>query len=117
MVQINVLMRIYYHGDCDITALLETLQVSKAAAGQLVERMEQQGLVGRQPDPQDRRARRVSLTEKGRALVIDSIAARQAWMADLLANIPAQERPEAARVLRMLTDAAENLEAVQPTSE
>jgi DNA-binding MarR family transcriptional regulator len=111
MVQMNVLMRIYYHGACDITALVDTLQVSKAAAGQLVERMEQQGLVERQPDPQDHRARRVSMTEKGKALVEASIAARQAWMADLLAGIPGQERPEIARVLRLLTAAAENLES------
>jgi DNA-binding MarR family transcriptional regulator len=117
MVQMNVLMRIYYHGACDITALLDTLQVSKAAAGQLVERMEQQGLVERRPDPQDHRARRVSLTEKGKALVEASIAARQAWMADLLANIPVQERAGVASVLRVLTAAAESLEASPAKNE
>jgi DNA-binding MarR family transcriptional regulator len=114
MVQMNVLTRIYYHGDCEITALVDTLQVSKAAAGQLVERMGQQGLVERRPDPQDRRARRVSLTGKGKALVEASIAARQAWMADLLAEIPAQELPAVANALRTLTAAAENLEALSP---
>jgi DNA-binding MarR family transcriptional regulator len=111
MVQMNVLTRIYYHGACEITALLEILEVSKAAAGQLVERMEQQGLVERQPDPQDRRARRVSLTPKGSALVEASIAARQAWMADLMENIPAEERPAVARALRILTASAERLES------
>ena len=88
MVQMNVLMRIYYHGDCDITTLLDTLQVSKAAAGQLVERMELQGLVERRANPRDRRARSLSLTARGRALVEESIAARQEWMADLIARIP-----------------------------
>lgn len=110
MVQINVLMRIYYHGACEITALVDTLQVSKAAAGQLVERMEQQGLVERGPDPADRRARRVTLTERGRALVEASIAARQAWMVDLFDKLPAEERPAVTRALRVLTEAAEALE-------
>jgi DNA-binding MarR family transcriptional regulator len=111
MVQINVLMRIYYHGPCDITALVDTLQVSKAAAGQLVERMEAQGLVIRETDPDDRRARLVSLTAKGCDQVEAGIAARQAWMTDLLASIPAQERPSVTYALRTLTAAAENLEA------
>ena len=111
MVQMNVLMRIYYHGACEISALLETLQVSKAAAGQLVQRMQQQGLVERRADPRDRRARRVSLTARGRELVEASIADRQAWMAALLAEIPPGERPDVARALRILTAAAQNLEA------
>ena len=110
MVQINVLMRIYYHGDCDISTLLESLQVSKAAAGQLVERMEQQGLVERRANPQDRRARSLSLTARGRTLVEDSIAARQAWMADLIDRIAPEERAATIKALRGLTAAAENLE-------
>ena len=78
--QMNVLMHIYYHGDCEIRGLLALLEVSKAAAGQLVERMELQGLVERTPAPHDRRARMVSLTPRGRELVEASIAARQAWL-------------------------------------
>jgi DNA-binding MarR family transcriptional regulator len=110
MVQMNVLLRIYYHGACEITALIDTLQVSKAAAGQLVERMELQGLVVRGPDPTDRRARRVSLTAKGSELVAASIAARQAWMADLLSRLSPEERPAVAHALRVLTQAALALE-------
>ena len=110
MVQINVLMRIYYHGDCDISTLLESLQVSKAAAGQLVERMEQQGLVERRANPQDRRARSLSLTARGRTMVEESIAARQAWMADLIDRIDPEERAATIKALRGLTAAAENLE-------
>jgi len=36
---------------------------------------------------------------------------RQAWMADLLEGLPVGERPAVARALRILTAAAENLEA------
>jgi DNA-binding MarR family transcriptional regulator len=110
MVQMNVLLRIYYHGACDISALIDILQVTKAAAGQLVERMEQQGLVLREPDPRDRRAWRVSLSEKGRALVEAGVAARQAWMNDLFEHIPPHERPAVIHALQILTTAAETME-------
>jgi len=111
MVQMNVLTHIYYRGVGDISALLETLEVSKAAAGQLVERMEQQGLVERAPDPRDRRARLVSLTPKGRALVEASITARSEWLNGVLERVPAAQRPAIAAALRALTQAAETLDA------
>jgi DNA-binding MarR family transcriptional regulator len=110
MVQMNVLTHIYYRGECEITALLDILEVSKAAAGQLVERMEQQGLVERKPDPRDHRARLVSLTEKGRELVHLSIAARQNWMNELVAGVSPEKRAAIIAVLQALTRAAENLE-------
>lgn len=117
MVQMNVLTHIYYGGECDITALLETLEVSKAAAGQLVERMEQQGLVERRPDPQDRRARIVSLTAKGSQLVLASIDARQSWMNEVMAKVPEAQREVIAVSLRALTRAAETLESIHSAGD
>ena len=117
MVQMNVLTHIYYRGTCEITALLSTLEVSKAAAGQLVERMEQQGLVERTPDPRDRRARLVSLTPKGRELVGDSIAARQEWMNDVILKVPEEQRASIVESLRALTRAAEDLDGKHTPDE
>ena len=110
MVQMNVITHLYYRGECEITALLDILEVSKPAAGQLVERMEQQELVERRPDPCDRRVRLVSLTEKGRALVLESLAARQNWMNELVAGIPPDQHAAVIAVLHSLTRAAEQLE-------
>lgn len=42
------------------------LGVSKQAVGKLLDEMEQRGFVERRPDPSDRRARRVRLTQQGR---------------------------------------------------
>jgi len=110
MVQMNVLTHIYYRGECEITALLDILEVSKAAAGQLVERMEQQGLVERTPDPHDRRARLVSLTEKGCEIVRQSITARQTWMNELVESATPEQQTAIIAVLQTLTRAAEKLE-------
>jgi len=110
MAQLNVLMRLYYHGGCEIRGLLPLLEVSKAAAGQLVERMEQQGLVERARAPHDRRARLVNLSAKGRELVEASIAAREAWLDGLVRALPGEERGEIARALARLAAEAEKLE-------
>jgi DNA-binding MarR family transcriptional regulator len=109
MTQLNVLMHIHYHGACEIRGLLALLEVSKAAAGQLVERMEQQGLVERGPAPRDRRARLVSLTPRGRELVEAGIAARQAWLDGLVLAMPAEGQAEISRSLARLAEQAEKL--------
>ena len=118
LAQMNVLMRLYYHGACEIRGLLALLEVSKAAAGQLVERMEQQGLVERTPAPHDRRARLVSLTARGRELVDATIAARQAWLKSLVESLPVESRDEIARTLAQLTTQAEQIDrGVDPSVE
>jgi DNA-binding MarR family transcriptional regulator len=52
-----------------VSDLAEALQVRHHAAVGLVDRCERAGLVRRAPDPKDRRQVRVSLTEKGEAIL------------------------------------------------
>lgn len=108
--QINVLTHIYYHCPCEIAPLIEILEVSKAGAGQLLDRMDQQGLIERHPSPTDRRAWQVYITEEGKKMVEASITARQGWMKDLLDEVPADQRSQVAQSLQMLTRAARELE-------
>src|SRR5437764_12736183 len=49
--------------------LAQLLVVNRATAGSVLERMERKALIARSPDPQDRRAMRVSLTRKGRRVL------------------------------------------------
>ena len=46
-------------------ALAEILLVNRASAGGIIARMERQGWIAREVDPEDSRARRVSLTAAG----------------------------------------------------
>src|SRR4051794_13685007 len=48
-----------------VSELAGRLGISKQGAAQIVDDMERRGLVVRRPDPDDRRARLVSLTEEG----------------------------------------------------
>lgn len=110
MPQMNVLMRLYYHGPCDQSGLLDTMLSTKAAVSQMVERMVQQGLVARGEVPGDRRARQVSLTDKGRATVEASIAAREGWLKEIDRGLTAEQKAEIAHALHTLATAVTRAE-------
>ena len=44
------------------------------------------GLLAKLPDPDDRRAHRVTLTDEGRAVIDRAVAARGAWLASVMAD-------------------------------
>lgn len=60
--------------DSTIVALARDLGVSKQAVARVVDDMRAEGLVGQEPDPEDGRVRRLSLTTRGRAMVEAAIA-------------------------------------------
>jgi len=49
--------------------LARLLDVGKVTVGGLIDRLEENGLVVRTPDPMDRRSKRVSVSQKGQELV------------------------------------------------
>jgi DNA-binding MarR family transcriptional regulator len=102
MPQMNVLMRLYYHGPCDMSGLLDTMLSTKAAVSQMVERLVQQGLVARGEVPGDRRARLVSLTDKGCAVVAASVAAREGWLKEIGQELTPVQKTEIAHALHTL---------------
>jgi DNA-binding MarR family transcriptional regulator len=70
-----------------ITDLAERLGVSKQAASQLVDDLEQLGVLARVPDPEDARARRVIFTELGRAGLLEGLSVLRAMERELGARI------------------------------
>ncbi len=58
----------------------------------ILDRLEGQGLLRREPDPADRRNRIVDLTEPGRALVADCQGAIRRMEHELLAELPEADR-------------------------
>jgi len=110
LVQMTVLMHLYYQGPNEVTNICEMMQISPAGASQMIERLVQQGVVQRAEIPDDRRVRLVSLTEHGRALVMESIQARQAWIDELTASLSDEERTDIAQSLQILSEHASKLE-------
>lgn len=64
-----VLVNLIRFDGCNQTELAEELDIGKVALGGLLDRLEAKGWIERRPDPADRRAKRVYLTEDVRPLI------------------------------------------------
>ena len=76
-------------GDVPLAVLIRDLQLSKQAAGQLVETLVSRDYLARTVDGQDRRRLVVTLTDRGRAAAATQAAARERVDAALLAQVGA----------------------------
>jgi len=65
----GVVMRMVARQPLTVSELAARLEVTKQGAAQIVSDMERRGYVRRTPDPDDARARRVALTERGGAVI------------------------------------------------
>jgi DNA-binding MarR family transcriptional regulator len=75
----------------------------------MLDRLVQQGLIERTEDPNDRRARRITLTEAGHQAVLESIRAQRGWFDDLAASLSPAEKEEITAALGILIDHARHL--------
>jgi DNA-binding MarR family transcriptional regulator len=110
MPQFFLLMHLHHRAHCAISDLSEHMEISNAAASQLVEKLVQASLIERVEDPIDRRAKQISLSPAGQEMVEKGIAERSRWIDDLAANLNAEQRHKVAQALVILTEAAKELE-------
>lgn len=110
MPQVSTLFRLHYRGGCGVSDVAQQLDVSNAAASQMVDRLEQQGLVERVPHPADRRVRMVRLTQQGHALVEEGINTRLRWISDVTRMLSPEQQETIVVALAALTDAARQME-------
>ena len=110
MSQINTLVHIHHAGGSGVTDLGEHLGISNAAVSQLLERLVQQGLILRYEDPADRRAKKLTLTDKGAQTLQEGIHARQGWLHDLSATLSTAEKEQVAAALKILIDKTRQME-------
>ena len=97
MSQAGVLFRLLGHGHghrtmTGVSDIGNHLGVSSAAASQLLDRLVQQGLILRSEDPEDRRAKRISLTGQGRKVVEGGMKGRERWFHALAEKMTDEER-------------------------
>jgi len=104
--QVNVLMRLYHGENRGVSEIGEQMGVTSAAASQAIDRLVQQGLIERTEDPQDRRAKRLALTSKGRALVAQGIETRSQWIEGLTNALTPEQKNMIIAALTLLTAAA-----------
>lgn len=89
------------------TRLFRGLMMSSAGMTKRLDRLEQQGLVKRNPDKDDRRGVTIHLTERGRRLLARAVAENTKSEATLLAGLSGKERRLLADLLRAVLSKAE----------
>ena len=73
------------HGESvRVTGLAELLGVDAPTVTRKIQQLEREGLVARHADPEDHRATRIALTDKGRRTLERVLKARRAWFDRLL---------------------------------
>ena len=92
------------HGTIRLSELSEHLQIAPRSTTEVVDALESRGLAVRRPDPGDRRATLVELTEHGTS-VLDAIRAARGTEAErAFDRLSPADRAHLARILRQLRD-------------
>ncbi|MCW0215470.1 MAG: MarR family transcriptional regulator [Pseudonocardia sp.] len=90
------------HGTMRQGELADHLRIAARSTTEVVDGLEERGLVERTPDPKDRRAILVGLTGKGAGLFAAVRAARQAGSEEYFGALSEQDRADLTRILGRL---------------
>jgi DNA-binding MarR family transcriptional regulator len=95
-----VLFRLRQQEGLSQVDLAEVLELQPISLVRLLDRLVEHGLLERRPDPRDRRANRLFLTEAGRQLVDDLDSLRDSIAAEVLQGMPASTIETSLEALR-----------------
>jgi DNA-binding MarR family transcriptional regulator len=107
LTQTWVLGRIDREGPGSVSDLAQALRVRPQSMAQTVGDLEAEGMVARNPDPDDRRRALVSLTEAGQARIEADRAAREGWLVKALEELPDSDRETIERAVEILSRLAD----------
>ena len=91
-----------HHGPTRLGVVADHLRIAPRSVTDVVDRLEQRGLVTRAPDPADRRALTVSLTHRGESVLAEVDEARRVESADFFGVLSERERSSLAAILTRL---------------
>ncbi len=112
MPQFSILMQLHHKGAYAMSKVSEGFDITPAAASQLVDKLVHSGLIERTEDPQDRRAKLLTLTDKGREIIQQGIEERYRWVDQLAEKLTDEERVQVSEALDLMTQAAEDIEGM-----
>ena len=100
--QLSALAAVERHGPLTLGTLAEHEQVAPPSVTRVVAKLEADGFLTRQPDPDDRRVTRVVVTPKGRNLLGASRRRKTEWLTTRLENMDDEQRARLADALDVL---------------
>lgn len=112
--QFFALMTIARLGRTKMSPLGDELGLSMGAASTLIDRLVTRGMVERDADPADRRAVYVCLSPKGEDVLREAKAGRRTIIAQVLEQMPPENRQRVIAGLETLADAWDALPPVGP---
>lgn len=105
--QFSLLAFLWIEDGLSQTTLSHKTQIDRTTIGGLVDRLEKLGLVKRLPHPEDRRAYRICLSERGKELEGELCAIAARVTGRFLAPLSADERETLRTILRKLRTSQE----------
>lgn len=117
MAQFGILMQIHYRKNCGISDLSNHLDITSAAASQLVEKLVQSDLLERTEDPIDRRAKLLKLSPKGQKLIEGGLAARHRWVEAFIQQLEPDEAEKVSEVLEVMSKTLLKLQQQERAAE
>ena len=106
LVQVATLYMLDDEGEPTIKHVAEALGRSVSATSRLLDQLVERGLIGRREDKQDRRARRVFLTEQGRAFLRTFEQNRADAQLAIMVYLSPEEQAQVAQAMTLLAEAA-----------
>ncbi|HEY2690402.1 MAG TPA: MarR family transcriptional regulator [Streptosporangiaceae bacterium] len=100
--QLRALRVLKRHGTLRLSELSDHLRIAARSTTEVVDALESRGLIQRRPDPGDRRATLVELTEHGASVLGAIRAARGSEAERLFGRLSQTDRAHLARILRKL---------------
>jgi DNA-binding MarR family transcriptional regulator len=107
LTQTWVLGRLDREGPASVSDLAQAMRVRPQSMAQTVGDLEGEGMVERNPDPDDRRRALVSLTAAGQARIAADRAAREGWLVKALEELPDSDRETIERSVEVLARLAD----------
>lgn len=106
----KLLMLVEKDGPVRSTDIASALGQAPRTVTEAIDALERDGLVRRDPDPEDRRAKRISITPAGQAAFAASRPIRDQFLLDLFGALEDSEREELIRVIDKLSARIEELD-------
>ncbi|MBQ6445936.1 MarR family transcriptional regulator [Cytobacillus oceanisediminis] len=107
-----ILELLYSKGPHPVQRISETFSIPSGSITYVVDKLEKKGLVERQPNPNDRRASNVVLTQEGRALFDEIFPKHVATISENLSFISNEDKEILIDLLKRIGLGAQSLEKI-----
>ena len=113
MPQYGVMMHLHFQGGRKLHTVGDSMEITSAAASQLIEKLVLAGYVARSESAEDRRVRHIELTEKGRAFVQAGLRQRSMWAEHVAEQLTPEQAQAALTALPAIMAAERKLTGEQ----